>query len=308
MTRIPLRDVGEVVSPLGEHVLVSDEVAAALAAAQPVVALETSLVTHGLPYPHCVDVSVDAAGRIRAGGAVPATIAVSDGHMVVGLSDDEVDKLARARDTVKATRANLSAVIARRQTGGTTVSATMLIANACGISVFSTGGLGGVHRGAAGDVRRSLSGTLDISADLEELSRTPVSVVCAGPKIILDVQLTLEYLETNGVPLMTLGADEVPGFYTRPVHRPWVDGGGASRRRTDFAGSQHPHERRDGCRGLSREHPCWGFPRHGRLRLGRRGVARRGRWRHDRGEPHRARRRRHDRGGSDGAGAANAVG
>ena len=215
MTRIPLRDVGDVVSPLSEYVLLSDEVAAALAAAQPVVALETSLITHGLPYPHCVDVSMDAAGRIGAGGAVPAVIAVSDGHMVVGLSHNEVDQLARARDTVKATRANLSAVIARRQTGGTTVSATMLIADACGIDVFSTGGLGGVHRGAAGDVRRSLSGTLDISADLEELSRTPVNVVCAGPKIILDVQLTLEYLETNGVPLMTLGADEVPGFYTR---------------------------------------------------------------------------------------------
>ena len=220
MTRIPLRDVREVVSPLSEHVLLSDEVAAALAAAQPLVALETSLVTHGLPYPHCVDVSMDAVGRIRAGGAVPATIAVSDGHMVVGLSHNEVDQLARARDTVKATRANLSAVIARRQTGGTTVSATMLIANACGIDVFSTGGLGGVHRGAAGDVRRSLSGTLDISADLEELSRTPVNVVCAGPKIILDVQLTLEYLETNGVPLMTLGADEVPGFYTRSSGAP----------------------------------------------------------------------------------------
>ena len=220
MTRIPLRDVREVVSPLSEHVLLSDEVAAALAAAQPVVALETSLVTHGLPLPHCVDVSMDAAGRIRAGGAVPAVIAVSDGHMVVGLSHNEVDQLARARDTVKATRANLSAVIARRQTGGTTVSATMLIANACGIDVFSTGGLGGVHRGAAGDVRRSLSGTLDISADLEELSRTPVNVVCAGPKIILDVQLTLEYLETNGVPLMTLGADEVPGFYTRSSGAP----------------------------------------------------------------------------------------
>ena len=215
MTRIPLRDVREGVSPLGEHVLVSDEVAAALAAARPVVALETSLVTHGLPLPHCVDVTLDAAGRIRAGGAVPATIAISGGQMVVGLSDDEVDGLARAPDTAKATRANLSTVIARRQTGGTTVSATMLIAEACGIDVFATGGLGGVHRGAAGDVRRSLSGTLDISADLEELSRTPVNVVCAGPKIILDVQLTLEYLETNGVPLMTLGADDVPGFYSR---------------------------------------------------------------------------------------------
>ncbi|MXV89787.1 MAG: pseudouridine-5'-phosphate glycosidase [Acidimicrobiia bacterium] len=215
MTRIPLRDVREGVSPLGEHVLLSGEVAAALAAAQPVVALETSLVTHGLPLPHCVDVTLDAAGRIRAGGAVPATIAISGGHMVVGLSDDEVDRLARAPDAVKATRANLSTVIARRQTGGTTVSATMLIAEACGIDVFATGGLGGVHRGAAGDVRRSLSGTLDISADLEELSRTPVNVVCAGPKIILDVQLTLEYLETNGVPLMTLGSDHVPGFYAR---------------------------------------------------------------------------------------------
>ena len=215
MTRIPLRDVREGVSPLGEHVLVSDEVAAALAAARPVVALETSLVTHGLPLPHCVDVTLDAAGRIRAGGAVPATIAISGGHMVVGLSDDEVDQLARAQDTAKATRANLSTVVARRQTGGTTVSATMLIAEACGIDVFATGGLGGVHRGAAGDVRRSLSGTLDISADLEELSRTPVNVVCAGPKIILDVPLTLEYLETNGVPLMTLGADDVPGFYSR---------------------------------------------------------------------------------------------
>ena len=220
MTRIPLRDVREEVSPLGEHVLVSDEVAAALAAARPVVALETSLVTHGLPLPHCVDVTLDAAGRIRAGGAVPATIAISGGHMVVGLSDDEVDELARAQGTAKATRANLSTVVARRQTGGTTVSATMLIAEACGIDVFATGGLGGVHRGAAGDVRRSLSGTLDISADLEELSRTPVNVVCAGPKIILDVPLTLEYLETNGVPLMTLGADDVPGFYSRTSGAP----------------------------------------------------------------------------------------
>ncbi|MCY3925481.1 MAG: pseudouridine-5'-phosphate glycosidase [bacterium] len=215
MTRILLSDVRERVSPLGEHVLVSDEVAAALAAARPVVALETSLVTHGLPLPQCVDVALEAEGRIRTGGAVPATIAISEGRMVVGLSDDEVDRLARAPDTAKATRANLSTVIARRRTAGTTVSATMLIAEACGIDVFATGGLGGVHRGAAGDVRRSLSGTLDISADLEELARTPVNVVCAGPKSILDVPLTLEYLETNGVPLMTLGADDVPGFYSR---------------------------------------------------------------------------------------------
>ncbi|MCY3560398.1 MAG: pseudouridine-5'-phosphate glycosidase [bacterium] len=215
MTRIPLRDIREEFSPLGGHVMLAPEVAAALAAAQPVVALETSLVTHGLPLPHCVDVTLDAAGRIRAGGAVPAVVAISEGHMVVGLTDAEVDRLARAQGTVKATRANLSTVVARRQTGGTTVSATMLIAEACGIEVFATGGLGGVHRGAVGDERRSLSGTLDISADLEELSRTPVHVVCAGPKIILDVQLTLEYLETNGVPLMTLGADHVPGFYCR---------------------------------------------------------------------------------------------
>ena len=215
MKRIPLRDVRESVSPLGWYVLLSSEVAAALAAAQPVVALETSLVTHGLPFPYCVDVTLDAANRIRDGGAVPATIAISGGHMVVGLSDDEVEQLARAQETVKATRANLSAVIARRETGGTTVSATMMIAGACGIDVFATGGLGGVHRGAAGDVRRSLPGTLDISADLEEFSRTPVNVVCAGPKSILDVQLTLEYLETNGVPLMTLGSDDVPGFYSR---------------------------------------------------------------------------------------------
>ena len=215
MKRIPLRDVRESVSPLGWYVLLSSEVAAALAAAQPVVALETSLVTHGLPFPHCVDVTLDAANRIRDGGAVPATIAIFGGHMVVGLSDDEVEQLARAQETVKATRANLSTVIARRETGGTTVSATMMIAGACGIDVFATGGLGGVHRGAAGDVQRSLPGTLDISADLEELSRTPVNVVCAGPKSILDVQLTLEYLETNGVPLMTLGSDDVPGFYSR---------------------------------------------------------------------------------------------
>jgi pseudouridine-5'-phosphate glycosidase len=183
------------------------EVAQALAAGQPVVALESTIVTHGMPWPANVETARAVEATVRAHGAVPATIAVLDGKLRVGLADDELDALARDPAARKLSRRDLAAALAQRWRGGTTVAATMLCAAWAGVRVFATGGVGGVHRG--GHV------TMDVSADLTELGRTPVAVVSAGCKAILDIPRTLEVLETLGVPVVGYGCDEIPAFYTR---------------------------------------------------------------------------------------------
>ena len=206
---------------------VAPEVADALRDGQPVVALESTLITHGFPYPENLSIARDSEAEVRAGGAVPATVAIHDGRLLIGLQDAELATLATARGVAKVARPTLAASIARGGWGATTVSATMIAAHAAGIRVFATGGIGGVHRGALVNAGGG-SGSLDISADLDELARTPVAVVSAGPKLILDVPLTVEALETRGVPLVTVGGDEVPAFWARAAAsgRPW-----SSRRR-----------------------------------------------------------------------------
>jgi len=186
------------------------EVVAALASGRPVVALESTLISHGLPYPHNFEVATESEEAVRATGAIPATVAIHEGRILVGLDAQALLALATApAGTVrKAARPSLAAAIADGGWAATTVSATMIAAHAAGIRVFATGGIGGVHRGALG-------GTFDISSDLEELGRTPVAVVCAGPKAILDVPATLEYLETRGVPVVAVGQADLPGFYAR---------------------------------------------------------------------------------------------
>jgi len=190
---------------LGLQVL-SGEVAAALKAGQPVVALESTLITHGLPYPANLEAAGRAEAAVRAGGAVPATVAISGGAIRVGLDRTGLEELARAEGAWKVTRQNLATAVAREGWSGTTVSATMIAARLAGIEVFATGGIGGVHRGG--------ERTMDVSADLEELARTAVAVVCAGPKSILDVPRTMEVLETRGVPVVGWGTDELPGFFS----------------------------------------------------------------------------------------------
>jgi pseudouridine-5'-phosphate glycosidase len=185
----------------------SDEVADALAAARPVVALESTIITHGMPYPENVETARAVEAVVREEGAVPATIAVIGGRLKVGLGVSELDRLGQARGVVKATRRDLSSVMVAKADAGTTVAATMAIAARAGIEIFATGGIGGVHRGA--------ETTFDISADLTELSRTPVAVVCAGCKSILDIGKTLEFLETQGVPVIGYRTDEFPAFFAR---------------------------------------------------------------------------------------------
>jgi pseudouridylate synthase len=220
-----------------DRLVIAAEVADALAAGRPVVALESTLISHGLAYPHNVEVATASEDAIRATGAVPATVALNEGRLLVGLARDELESLATAPagSVRKVSRPTLGAAIASGGWGATTVAATMIAAHAAGIRVFSTGGIGGVHRGALGTGPGG-SGhipTLDISADLDELARTPVAVVCAGPKAILDVPLTLEYLETRGVPVVAIGIDELPGFYSRrsgipaPLSVPDVDAAAA---------------------------------------------------------------------------------
>lgn len=182
-------------------------VAAALAGRGPVVALESTIVTHGMPYPENLAMALGVEQIVRAHGATPATIAVIDGKIRVGLDGLTLEALAANRGSAKISRRDLAALIVRRGTGGTTVAATMAAAALAGISVFATGGIGGVHRGAAE--------TFDISADLPEFATTPVAVVCAGAKSILDLAKTLEYLETLGVPVLGYGTDEFPAFYSR---------------------------------------------------------------------------------------------
>ena len=187
---------------------ISPEVREALAAGKPVVALESTIISHGMPYPKNVETALQVEQTIRDNGAVPATIAVIGGRLKAGLSREEIEYLGRTgRGVAKASRRDLPALVARGADGATTVATTMIIAHMAGIRIFATGGIGGVHRGA--------EVTMDISADLEELAQTPVMVVCAGAKSILDLGLTLEYLETKGVPVIGYGTDELPAFYTR---------------------------------------------------------------------------------------------
>lgn len=184
------------------------EVAHALQCGMPVVALESTIISHGMPYPQNVQTALRVEAAVREAGAVPATVAVLGGRMKAGLSAAEIEALGRAGSGVaKLSRRDLPFALAAGENGATTVAATMIIAAAAGIAVFATGGIGGVHRGA----ERSF----DISADLQELARTPVAVVCAGAKAILDLGLTLEYLETHGVPVIGYGTDELPAFYSR---------------------------------------------------------------------------------------------
>ncbi|SDR37221.1 pseudouridine-5'-phosphate glycosidase [Pseudovibrio sp. Tun.PSC04-5.I4] len=185
----------------------SKEVADALSNGSPIVALESTIITHGMPYPQNVETAREVEQIIRDGGAVPATIAVLDGELHVGLEDSTLIKLANAKDVMKCSRADLSFAMALGKNGSTTVAATMMAAHAAGIRVFATGGIGGVHKGA--------ETSFDISADLEELSRTPVCVVSAGAKALLDIPKTLEVLETRGVPVIGFGCDNVPAFWSR---------------------------------------------------------------------------------------------
>lgn len=195
----------------------SAEVADGIAAGRPVVALESTLISHGLPYPANVEVARASEAAVRESGAVPATVAIRGGRILVGLTDADLEALATAPDgsVLKAARPSLAAALTSGGWAATTVSATMIAAHAAGIGVFATGGIGGVHRGALGRPGSLRPPTLDISSDLEELGRTPLAVVCAGPKAILDLPATLEYLETRGVPVVAVGQEELPGFYAR---------------------------------------------------------------------------------------------
>ena len=193
---------------MNKHLEISEEVKAALMAGKPVVALESTIISHGMPYPQNVETALKVEQTIREHGATPATIAIIGGKLKAGLTPDEIEYLGKKGTAVtKASRRDLPVLVARGEDGATTVTTTMIIASMAGIKVFATGGIGGVHRGA--------ETTMDISADLEELAQTPVMVICAGAKSILDLGLTLEYLETKGVPVIGYGTEELPAFYTR---------------------------------------------------------------------------------------------
>ena len=193
---------------MNKYLDISPEVAEALNSGKPVVALESTIISHGMPYPRNVETALLVEQTIRENGAVPATIAIIGGRLKAGLSKDEIEYLGKSgRNVAKISCRDIAALVARKADGATTVTTTMMIAHMAGISIFATGGIGGVHRGA--------EVTMDISADLEELGNTPVMVVCAGAKSILDLGLTLEYLETKGVPVIGYGTDELPAFYTR---------------------------------------------------------------------------------------------
>lgn len=190
------------------NVKLSKEVSEAISEGKPVVALESTIISHGMPYPKNVVTALECEETARNNGAVPATCAIIGGELCAGLTRDEIEYLGKAGTRVtKVSRRDIPIIAARKLDGATTVAGTMIIAAAAGISVFATGGIGGVHRGA--------EKTMDISADLEELARTNVAVVCSGAKSILDIGLTLEYLETKGVPVISYGTEEFPAFYTR---------------------------------------------------------------------------------------------
>jgi len=192
---------------LADLIVYSDEVRGALENGKPVVALESTIITHGMPFPRNVETARQVEADIRSEGAVPATIALMDGKIMVGLTDVDLDRLARAENVMKCSRADLTFALATGRFGATTVAATMMAAHAAGLKVFATGGIGGVHKGA--------ETSFDISADLDELGRTPVCVVSAGAKALLDIPKTLEVLETKGVPVIAFGTDELPAFWSR---------------------------------------------------------------------------------------------
>lgn len=193
---------------IDDFIDVSDEVAQALADNRGVVALESTIITHGMPFPQNLDTALAVEAEVRRVGAIPATIAIMDGRLCVGISGDRLEFLAENNEKAsKASRRDVASLLVKGGLAGTTVATTMQIAEAAGIRVFATGGIGGVHRGA--------EETFDISADLAELSKTPVAVVCAGAKSILDIGKTLEVLESNGVPVIGYGSDDFPAFYTR---------------------------------------------------------------------------------------------
>jgi pseudouridylate synthase len=186
---------------------IRDDVRAAIANRRPVVALESTVISHGLPYPYNLETAAAMEEAVRQRGAVPATVGLLNGRIVVGLQAAQIEQLAQARNVAKVSRADFGPVLASKQAGATTVAATMLVSSAAGIRFFATGGIGGVHRGA--------QNTFDISADLAELGKSPVAVVCAGPKAVLDIGLTLEVLETLGVAVIGFGSQELPVFYSR---------------------------------------------------------------------------------------------
>ncbi|MBT0571029.1 pseudouridine-5'-phosphate glycosidase [Curvibacter sp. CHRR-16] len=187
---------------------VAPEVQAALTAGKPVVALESTIISHGMPYPQNVQTALQVEAEVRAHGAVPATIAIANGRLKAGLSTQEIETLGQAgRSVVKVSRRDIPFVLASKALGATTVASTMIVAHMAGIRLFATGGIGGVHRGA--------ETSFDVSADLQELAKTPVAVVCAGAKSILDLRLTLEYLETHGVAVVGYQTDALPAFFTR---------------------------------------------------------------------------------------------
>ena len=193
---------------MNKYLDVNPEVAEAIASGKPVVALESTIISHGMPYPQNVETALNVERIIRDNGAVPATIAIIGGRLKAGLTAEEIEYFGKKGQAIhKASRRDLAVLCARGEDGATTVTTTMIIAHMAGIKIFATGGIGGVHRGA--------ETTMDISADLEELGQTPVMVVCAGAKSILDLGLTLEYLETKGVPVIGYGTEELPAFYTR---------------------------------------------------------------------------------------------
>ncbi len=193
---------------IANYLDVSERVHTALAENHAVVALESTIITHGMPYPQNLETALMVENAVRQQGAQPATIAIMDGRLIVGLDGDQLERLAAQRDkALKASRRDMAAILAKGSLAGTTVATTMQIAHGAGIDVFATGGIGGVHRGA--------QDSFDISADLKELAQTPVAVVCAGAKSILDIAKTLEVLETNGVPVLGYGTDEFPAFFAR---------------------------------------------------------------------------------------------
>ncbi len=193
---------------MNQYLDVKPEVAEAIANGKPVVALESTIISHGMPYPQNVETALNVERIIREAGAVPATIAIIGGRLKAGLTPEEIEYFGKKGTAIaKASRRDLAVLCSRGEDGATTVTTTMMIAYMAGIRLFATGGIGGVHRGA--------ETTMDISADLEELAKTPVMVVCAGAKAILDLKLTLEYLETHGVPVIGYGTEELPAFYSR---------------------------------------------------------------------------------------------
>lgn len=192
---------------MNNYLDIKTEVLEAINNNKPVVALESTIISHGMPYPKNVETAKRVEQIIRDGGAIPATIAIINGRIKVGINSDELEFLGTSRDILKASRRDIGHILSKGLNGATTVAATMIAAELAGIKVFVTGGIGGVHRGA--------DKSFDISADLQELAKTRVAVVCAGPKSILDIGLTLEYLETMGVPVVGFGTEQLPAFYTR---------------------------------------------------------------------------------------------